>query len=84
MTMTQLHGARCTEPDTDPDWFFPATPVEYERALRLCSACPVRAACLDEALRSGTSDGIWGGTLLAAGKPGATKRRPGRPRRAGS
>ncbi|MET7331161.1 WhiB family transcriptional regulator [Nonomuraea sp. NPDC005650] len=29
-------------------------------ARRICRACPVQAACLDWALRTGEPDGVWG------------------------
>jgi WhiB family redox-sensing transcriptional regulator len=30
-------------------------------AKRVCADCPVRQDCLDEAVRNGTSWGVWGG-----------------------
>ncbi|MBZ6085889.1 WhiB family transcriptional regulator [Streptomyces olivaceus] len=30
-------------------------------AKALCQACPIRAACLDHAIRTSETDGIWGG-----------------------
>jgi WhiB family transcriptional regulator, redox-sensing transcriptional regulator len=42
--------------------FFPATPQEEAEALALCATCPVRAQCLEYALRNKESHGIWGGT----------------------
>ncbi|NUR91631.1 MAG: WhiB family transcriptional regulator [Nonomuraea sp.] len=53
--------------DADPSLFFPITWEERpgrpeERARRVCRSCPVRAACLDWALRTGEPDGMWGGT----------------------
>jgi WhiB family transcriptional regulator, redox-sensing transcriptional regulator len=57
-------GAACR--DADPEIFFPegtAGPVllEIDRARALCAECPVRARCLDWALRHGAVFGIWGG-----------------------
>ena len=51
----------------DPDMFFPVAtgaPAEGEisRALRICARCPVRKQCLDFAVRTGETQGIWGGT----------------------
>lgn len=43
--------------------FFPL-PGEREKAERakgICAHCPVAAQCLEEALRLGLDDGIWGG-----------------------
>ena len=42
--------------------FFPATPQEEAEAVALCATCPVRAQCLEYALRNKESHGIWGGT----------------------
>jgi WhiB family redox-sensing transcriptional regulator len=51
----------------DPDLFFPiavgeAARAQVERALRICDRCQVRQQCLDFAVRTGESHGIWGGT----------------------
>lgn len=48
---------------TDPDLFFPER-GEGDRAItakRTCGRCPVQAACLAYALRTGQNEGIWGG-----------------------
>ncbi|TNY38169.1 WhiB family transcriptional regulator [Thermomonospora catenispora] len=52
----------------DPELFYPinySVPVMVEQvreAKFICAQCPVRAECLDWALRAGEPDGIWGGT----------------------
>ncbi|MBA9002496.1 MULTISPECIES: WhiB family transcriptional regulator [Thermomonospora] len=52
----------------DPELFYPinySVPVMAEQvraAKSICARCPVRAECLDWALRAGEPDGIWGGT----------------------
>lgn len=46
----------------DPAVFFPGSGVNGRAAKRICMACPVRAACLAEALRCGDEHGIRGGT----------------------
>jgi WhiB family transcriptional regulator, redox-sensing transcriptional regulator len=51
----------------DPDLFYPiavgdAARTQVARALRICGDCQVRQQCLDFALRTGESHGIWGGT----------------------
>jgi WhiB family transcriptional regulator, redox-sensing transcriptional regulator len=51
----------------DPDLFFPVAvgtvaSKQVARALRICSACPVRQQCLDFAMRTREPVGIWGGT----------------------
>lgn len=46
----------------DPELFF-APPGQGQAARAICASCPVRFACLEEALASGPSlQGIWGGT----------------------
>jgi WhiB family redox-sensing transcriptional regulator len=51
---------------TDPDLFFPVGTIgpsvpQIAEARRICQGCPVRAACLDWALRNDQAYGIWGG-----------------------
>ncbi|MEV7689893.1 WhiB family transcriptional regulator [Streptomyces bungoensis] len=51
----------------DPDLFFPignAGPaqVQTQRAKAVCARCPVQEQCLDWAMESDQSIGIWGGT----------------------
>jgi WhiB family transcriptional regulator, redox-sensing transcriptional regulator len=50
----------------EPELFFPlgtAGPAlqAIDRAKQICGACPVRARCLDWAIRHGAAYGIWGG-----------------------
>ena len=50
----------------DPELFFPlgtAGPslLQVEAAKQVCRRCPVVDACLDWALRTGQSAGVWGG-----------------------
>lgn len=50
----------------DPELFFPegsAGPalLEVREAKVVCARCPVRAQCLDFAMRAGVAFGIWGG-----------------------
>ncbi|MGN9844619.1 WhiB family transcriptional regulator [Nonomuraea sp. H19] len=59
--------ARAACQDADPGLFFPITWDDHpgqreEQARRICQTCPVQAACLDWALRTGEPDGMWGGT----------------------
>jgi len=63
--------ALCGRPWVDRDVFFPAkgsSRWDSARAKMLCGLCPVRAECLDFALRHMTSVddvgywGFWGGT----------------------
>lgn len=52
--------------DVDPDLFFPASDrgSEATRAKAVCAGCPVRSACLDEALHR-IPEGIVGGLTAA-------------------
>lgn len=50
----------------DPELFFPITPVgpaaaQLARAKEVCACCPVRAQCLEYALETAQSFGVWGG-----------------------
>lgn len=58
------HRAACR--DEDPELFFPVSEVgpgarQVTQAKAVCARCPVRAECLDNALRNGLNDGIFGG-----------------------
>ena len=51
----------------DPDLFFPISAAgkgaeQIARAQRVCAGCQVRRECLDFALATGETEGIWGGT----------------------
>ena len=48
----------------DPDLWFPERGEDgrQQEALRVCEACPVRAACLSYVLSLPPQSGIWGGT----------------------
>ena len=51
---------------SDPDLFFPVAargPAlrQLARAKSVCERCPVRVQCLEYALQSGQSFGVWGG-----------------------
>ena len=47
---------------TDTEIFYPVTSDEEAEALSICATCPVRAQCLDYAVRNHETYGIWGGT----------------------
>jgi WhiB family transcriptional regulator, redox-sensing transcriptional regulator len=47
--------------DVDGDLFFPEKGMQARTAKKVCAACPVRAECLEYALKHGVEDGIWGG-----------------------
>ncbi len=61
----------CAAPDVPPDLFFPSTVgnsagnrLAEHAAKAICATCPIRDACLAEALRD-RLHGIWGGTTDA-------------------
>lgn len=61
--------AACT--GTDPDLFFPngvgkSAIAQIREAKRICFQCPVRDDCLEWALATGQTDGVWGATDEAA------------------
>lgn len=45
----------------DPSEYFPSDGVGVERIQRVCTGCPVRAECLEYALRHRIEHGVWGG-----------------------
>ncbi len=74
--------ARCAGAQLDPDEWFPvANAAEHARAeasgaLALCAVCPVRAECLEFAMRRWRDTGehgIWGG-LVEAERASARRR----------
>jgi WhiB family redox-sensing transcriptional regulator len=65
-----------------PELFFDTYGHALELARELCAACPIREQCLSEALQRGEPHGVWGGEVLIDGVVVATRRGPGRPRKA--
>ncbi|MEV4099558.1 WhiB family transcriptional regulator [Nonomuraea sp. NPDC049649] len=67
MSMMMLDWSRraaCS--DLDPELFFPISlqgpgQSQVERAKAVCRTCPVRRPCLDYAISSGQTHGVWGG-----------------------
>ena len=57
-TEFRQHGV-CAQ--TDPEAFYPADGQSATGAVRVCQACPVRAECLEYALRHDERFGVWGG-----------------------
>ena len=65
--------ALCADGTLHPDEWFPvsitvkAARREAARAIAICTACPVRSACLELALRHWTigQHGVWGGLVPA-------------------
>ena len=54
--------ARAACEGVDTELFYPVAPEQEAEALAICATCPVRAQCLDAALRDREQYGIWGGT----------------------
>ena len=67
---------------TDPELFFAESPADVELAKTVCTACPIREACLSGALERKEPWGVWGGQLFLRGVIVPTKRARGRPRKA--
>lgn len=44
------------------DMFFPARGASTAEAKAICAECPAQEACLDQAMRLGEKQGIWGAT----------------------
>jgi WhiB family transcriptional regulator, redox-sensing transcriptional regulator len=65
----------------DPELFFAESPADVESAKQICTACPIREACLAGALERHEPWGVWGGELLVQGAVVARKRPRGRPRK---
>ena len=63
----------------DPDLWFAESPIELERARRLCRSCPVRAGCLAGARRRREPWGVWGAEIFDRGTVVPFKRPRGRP-----
>ena len=74
MSTTTRHATTGAAPDwtyalcaqTDPALFFPegvgARIVQLtEQAKRICDRCPIRSACLEWAVETGQTAGVWGG-----------------------
>jgi WhiB family transcriptional regulator, redox-sensing transcriptional regulator len=47
--------------DEPPARFFPSDGVGVEAARQICATCPVKAPCLEYALRNRIDHGVWGG-----------------------
>jgi WhiB family redox-sensing transcriptional regulator len=73
----------------DPELFFPiaqgsAADRQISTALRVCAGCAVRQQCLDFAMTTGETHGIWGGTTpderIRARRRSMRRRREHQPR----
>lgn len=52
-------NARCRA--LEPGEFFPSDGVGVDKARLICATCPVKAECLEYALRNRIDHGVWGG-----------------------
>jgi WhiB family redox-sensing transcriptional regulator len=60
MKQTWRQHAACR--GIEPDIFYPLDEDDDgEEAKQVCLACPVRQACLEHALISRETEGVWGG-----------------------
>ena len=66
ITLPDLPGALCADPSIPADVFHPQGKLELFAVLpmvvKLCNACPEKAACLEFAVSEKIFDGIWAGT----------------------
>lgn len=70
----------CQQPTTLDLWFAERGD-DVERAKAMCRECPLRAECLDGAVRRREPWGVWGGEVFIDGVVVARKRGRGRPRK---
>lgn len=54
--------AACSGIDVDVFYPLPNDSVTTKQALQVCGRCPIRAECLQYAVRNRETYGIWGGT----------------------
>ena len=47
----------------DPEWWFEE--ASYASAIEVCTRCPLRTQCLNQALAAGETLGVWGGLTPA-------------------
>jgi hypothetical protein len=64
-TWEWLRQAACV--DADPELFFPVgesgpATAQARQAKAVCHECPVERQCLEWALSTGRTTGVWGGT----------------------
>jgi WhiB family redox-sensing transcriptional regulator len=79
MTTDWERDAGCRSAAVSPHLFFSEDLGEIAAAKRICAACPVMAACLEQAIHNEEPWGVWGGQLFLNGRMLAIKRRRGRP-----
>lgn len=66
ITLPDLPQALCADPSIPADVFHPQGKLELFAVLpmvvKLCNACPEKAACLEFAVNQKIFDGLWAGT----------------------
>lgn len=61
------------------EWWFPDVgvpgiqKVNFDKAKAICASCPVKEACLEYGMETG-SMGLWGGVTLQHGRPSVRKK----------
>jgi hypothetical protein len=68
-----LRDAACAAPEHDPRWWDIDNPADWRRAAAICSACPVRAACIVDAWENPLASGLYAGVVLKSGRRAATQ-----------
>lgn len=72
--------ARCADPRASlTHLFFSEDLIELARARAICSLCPVREACREQAIARREPYGVWGGEMFLDGRIITEKRGRGRP-----
>ena len=61
--MNALTETRAPCRDTDPDSLF-TTGAAQGQTVQICRRCPIRVACLTEAMEHRIEDGVWGGMTV--------------------
>lgn len=61
--MNALTESRAHCRDTDPDALF-TFGKSQDQAVGVCHECPIRVACLTEAMEHRIDDGVWGGMTV--------------------
>jgi WhiB family redox-sensing transcriptional regulator len=61
--------------------FFSESIPDQQRAQQICADCPVRLACLQDAVSIGAEYGVWGGVIFWDGVAYLRRRGRGRPRK---
>ncbi|MBW3579856.1 MAG: WhiB family transcriptional regulator [Actinobacteria bacterium] len=59
MKQSWRHHGACR--GIDPEVFYPPEDDDADAAKEVCAQCQVRQACLEHALATRESDGVWGG-----------------------